>query len=263
MNADGPFRILNVDDNPAMLYAKTRVLRHGGYEIIEAATGAEALEQVAAHQPHLVVLDVHLPDMSGLDVCARIKADQAAILVLQTSATFIEARDRVAGLERGADMYLVEPISGDELLASVRALLRLHRAEAEHRRLLVQEREARALADRAAEELRAGNLRLEQEVGERRRIEARLREGDRRKDEFLAMLAHELRNPLAPIRSAAQLLRMQPESLQAGAIIDRQVAHLARLVDDPAQPRARRSTVRARQRARGRPPAHRPAPAPA
>jgi signal transduction histidine kinase len=232
MNADRPFRILNVDDNPAVLYAKTRVLRRGGYEIIEAATGAEAIEQVAAHQPHLVVLDVHLPDMSGLDVCARIKEDQAAVLVLQTSATFIEARDRVAGLECGADMYLVEPISGDELLASVRALLRLHRAETEHRRLLVQEREARALADRAAEELRAANLRLEQEVGERRHIEARLREGDRRKDEFLAMLAHELRNPLAPIRSAAHLLRMQPESLQVGAIIERQVAHLARLVDD-------------------------------
>jgi signal transduction histidine kinase len=214
-----PIRILIVDDNLSSLYVKTRILRRAGYEVSEAHSGSEGLEKMRSERPHLVVLDVKLPDMSGLDVCARIKQDSSmSTLVLQTSATYIEAQHRIDSLDKGADMYLVEPISGEELLACVRALLRLQRAETEQERLLAQEREARERADRIADELRLANQRL--------------READQRKDEFLAMLGHELRNPLAPIHNAVQLLDAPGTLPKARAIIERQVAHLKRLVDD-------------------------------
>lgn len=85
--------ILNVDDNEAGLYAKSRILKVAGFEVIEARTGHEALELVAQAQPSLVLLDVNLPDISGIEVCCRIKSDPetAAVLVLQVSATFVIA----------------------------------------------------------------------------------------------------------------------------------------------------------------------------
>ena len=94
-----------------------------------------------AHElkPELVLLDVHLPDVSGIEICRRIKTDPSinSILVIQTSATFTEVRDRVRGLEGGADAYLTEPIEAEELVANIRAILRLRKAEQE-----VREREA-------------------------------------------------------------------------------------------------------------------------
>src|SRR6266850_5963484 len=99
------YTILNVDDNAAARYARSRILRQAGFEIIEAGTGAEALHAVATGKPHLVLLDVHLPDMNGLDVCRLIKADAASsrILIVQMSATSISSSDRKRGLEGGAD----------------------------------------------------------------------------------------------------------------------------------------------------------------
>ena len=194
--------LLNVDDNDTMRYVKSRILRQAGFEVIEAGTGAEALAAIHSRMPALVLLDVKLPDMNGRSICAEIKghAQTASIVVLQTSATHIESRHRVASYEAGADGYLVEPIEPEELVAHVRALLRMRQAE--------RERQA-ALED--------------------------LREADRRKDEFLAMLAHELRNPLAPIRNAVEILRMSsdgPTQTRARELIRRQTDHLARLVDD-------------------------------
>jgi PAS domain S-box-containing protein len=122
--------ILVVDDNEPARYAKMRTLRGAGYKTREAATGAEALRLVADAKPDLVLLDIKLPDISGLDICARVKRNRPDIIVVQTSATFVEKLDRVRGLEGGADAYLTEPIEGDELLANVAALLRLKRAEA-------------------------------------------------------------------------------------------------------------------------------------
>jgi two-component system, sensor histidine kinase len=69
--------IVNVDDSPQLRYAKTRILQRAGYEVVEAATGAEALKIVRETMPQLVLCDVALPDMSGLDVCRRIKHDPA------------------------------------------------------------------------------------------------------------------------------------------------------------------------------------------
>jgi CheY-like chemotaxis protein len=92
-------RILNVDDTDAARYAITKILTRAGFEVIEAATGAEALRK-ATRGPDLVIPDVNLPDMSGLDVCRQLKANPATrnIPVLHLSATFTQSSDRVAGL---------------------------------------------------------------------------------------------------------------------------------------------------------------------
>ena len=82
--------LLNVDDNNAAHYAKTRILRHAGYDVIEARTGTEALQLVEERRPTFLILDVKLPDITGIEVCRRIKVSRPQILVLQTSASFVE-----------------------------------------------------------------------------------------------------------------------------------------------------------------------------
>jgi signal transduction histidine kinase len=123
--------ILNVDDTEAMRYAKSRVLRAAGFSVVEAGTGQEALRLVRELRPDLAMLDVKLPDMNGIELARTIKTDPtlAHTLVLQTSATFVEGGDRVRALEGGADSYLVEPVEPEELIANIKALLRLRRAE--------------------------------------------------------------------------------------------------------------------------------------
>lgn len=140
--------ILNVDDNEAGRYAVTRVLRNAGFMVLEAATGAEALAQME-QKPDLVILDVNLPDIDGLEVCRRIKANPvtASTLVLQLSATAIQVPDRVRGLENGADVYLVHPLESLELIATVRALLRLRQAEKNKQELLGNLDRARSEAE--------------------------------------------------------------------------------------------------------------------
>ncbi len=131
---DSGLLILNVEDQEAIRYAKTRALLRGGFKVQEASSGSEGLECVEAFRPVLVICDVKLPDMSGLEVCRIIKEKHPFIAVLQTSATFVTAQDRATGLDGGADSYLTEPIDPEELLATVRALLRLKTAENELRR---------------------------------------------------------------------------------------------------------------------------------
>jgi two-component sensor histidine kinase len=130
--------ILNVDDTEALRYAKTRALQRAGFEVIEAGTGQGALDTTAARHPDLVLLDIKLPDMSGHEVCQRIKRDYPGTMVLQVSATFVESTDRARGLELGADAYLTEPLAPEELIANIRALLRLRDAETEKDLLLQQ-----------------------------------------------------------------------------------------------------------------------------
>jgi two-component sensor histidine kinase len=133
-------RILNVDDTPALLYAKGKALRQAGFTVFDAGSGREALTIVATEKPDLVLLDVKLPDMSGLDVCEVVKKTYPGTMVIQVSASFVQTADRVRGLENGADAYLVEPLSPDELIANVHALLRLKDAEAQ-KELLIQQKE--------------------------------------------------------------------------------------------------------------------------
>lgn len=134
------WRILNVDDNEAGRYAVTRILKKAGFDVIEAANGADALTLATDQHPDLVLLDVNLPDISGLEVCKRLKADEktAFIPVVHLSATFIHSQERVQGLEGGADGYLVHPIEPEELVATIRSFIRIRSAE-----LALQESEMR------------------------------------------------------------------------------------------------------------------------
>ena len=189
--------ILNVDDTDAARYAKTRIIQRAGFRVLEAGSGAEALRIAQEVSPDLVLLDTKLPDINGFEVCRQLKQnpETAMVLVLQTSASYLSSPDKVRALDSGADNYLFEPIEPEELVANVRALLRLGREERE------------------------------------------LRDMDRRKDEFLAILAHELRNPLGPIRNAVELLRSldphsSPAQENARRVILRQTDHMVRLVDD-------------------------------
>jgi two-component system NtrC family sensor kinase len=137
--------ILVVDDNEALRYAIVRALRSGGYQVVEAETGAAALK-LAAQAPDLITLDIRLPDIDGYEVCRRLRArpDTNHIPILHISASFVAPEHKVKALEGGADAYLAEPITKDELLATVKALLRMKRAESEARR---REQELRFLAD--------------------------------------------------------------------------------------------------------------------
>jgi PAS domain S-box-containing protein len=127
--------ILYVDDAEAQRYAVARVLRRAGFQVSEASSGQQALQMVALG-PDLVILDVNLPDMNGIEVCQRIKANQstAHVPVLQVSATLVDTKHRVAGLEGGADAYLIQPVDANELVATIRSLLRIRKAEEDARR---------------------------------------------------------------------------------------------------------------------------------
>lgn len=336
MNALEVPTVLNVDDNEARRYAKSRILKRGGYQVIESETGAEALRVVKEYQPNLVLLDVKLPDTTGFAVCEAIKADPATahIMVLQISAMYLSPEDRAIGLERGADTYLTEPVEAAELLGATRALLRLHERDQEKRFLLDQLREANrqnvaqlaelqsiyatapvglavldtelrylrvndllavkngipadqhigktvreitpsiagAIEIKCRELLATGKPRLEVEItGEtaaqpgvkrtwlhsyfplkdlngdciginvvvqdltnQKQLEERLRDADKRKDEFLAVLGHEWRNPLGVISNAFELLpdSETPESHEIRTIIKRQITRMAHLTND-------------------------------
>jgi PAS domain S-box-containing protein len=121
--------VLNVDDDAANRYVKTRSLSLGEMEVLEAEDGMTALALIAKRHPSLVLLDVNLPDVDGLEVCRRIKANWPDIIVLQISATAISTADKVIGLESGADCYLTTPVEPMELIAVARAMLRLRHAE--------------------------------------------------------------------------------------------------------------------------------------
>ena len=130
MGEQSPITILNVDDSTVGRYAITRTLQQAGFKVREAATGADAL-RLALEQPDLIVLDVQLPDMTGFEVCQQIKANPEtfSIPVLHLSAKYVTSEDKVQGLDSGADAYLVQPVESIELIATVKALLRIRQAE--------------------------------------------------------------------------------------------------------------------------------------
>ena len=115
--------ILVAEDDPAIGNALQRALDHEGYEVRRATDGAQALEMLAGRPADLIILDVSMPYVDGLEVCRRIRraGNRTPVLMLTARDT---VGDRVEGLDAGADDYLVKPFSLDELLARIRALLR-------------------------------------------------------------------------------------------------------------------------------------------
>jgi PAS domain S-box-containing protein len=315
--------LLNINDNDANRYVVTRMLRAAGFQVLEGGTGAEALRLALEARPDLAILDVKLPDLNGIEVCRRLKADArtASMAVLHLSANYVRTENKVEGLESGADGYLTQPVDAAELLATVRSLLRMRRAEEEARGAALQwkttfdslgdgvcllDAEGRVMrANRAfmvllgleegevlgrpfdvlmraaagpeaelpascgalltcREEAEAclgsrwfrvaanpvegeegrvvGAVRVLTDITPRRELEDALRQraadladADRRKDEFLAMLAHELRNPLAAIVNALHLAEStRPDGAESKAmrVMVRQSQHMARMVDD-------------------------------
>jgi DNA-binding response OmpR family regulator len=124
------FEVLVVEDDAALRDLVATRLRETGYRVRVAATGRAALERVAERTPDLVVLDVMLPELDGLEVCRRLRAQHPLLYIIMLTAR-VEELDRVVGLEVGADDYITKPFSLQELVARVRAALRRLRATRE------------------------------------------------------------------------------------------------------------------------------------
>lgn len=125
-----PLRILNIDDDEPARYVKSRILSQAGYEVVEARTGLEGLAIAREAQVHMALIDVKLPDLSGLDLCRLIKTDPRSrgIPVIQISAVFVSELDEMIGLAHGADMYLRYPLDPLVLTTVVETIAKLARA---------------------------------------------------------------------------------------------------------------------------------------
>jgi CheY-like chemotaxis protein len=117
--------ILIVDDYPGARYLRSRILNDAGYEVVEAGNGEEALRIAQSIRPALILLDVNLPDISGVEVCERLKQDPATagIPVIQITGAWLGQADQDRGMASGAVCYLTEPVDDATLLRSVVQIL--------------------------------------------------------------------------------------------------------------------------------------------
>ena len=227
--------ILMVDDQPAKLLTYESMLSQMGERLIKAETASEALAHLLKEDIAVVLMDVNMPELDGFELAAMIRQHPRCrrTAILFVSAVHLTDVDRVRGYAAGAVDYVSVPVVPEILRAKIGVFVDLYRKTTELEKLN-HTLEERVLA-------RTGEL--EATIAQLREREHRLRltgealaEADRRKTEFLAMLAHELRNPLQPIRSAVELLRKAaatPDQLAwSREVVDRQVNQLVRLVDD-------------------------------
>jgi signal transduction histidine kinase len=260
MGVSEKVNVLLVDDQPARLLTYESILSELGQNLVTARSGLEALEKLMKDEFAVVLLDVSMPDMDGFEAATLIhqhpRFERTPIIFV--TGVHVSELDRLKGYKVGAVDYVSIPVVPEILRSKVAVLVELYlkrRELQELNRTLAQTNEQLAVANttlqaektreleslnrtlqRANEELESANRSLQTEVAERARAELALKEADRHKDEFLAMLAHELRNPLAPIHNAVQLMhRSSIADQQLGwsrDVIGRQLAHLTRLVDD-------------------------------
>jgi len=213
--------ILLVDDQPAKLLTYESILSELGENLLTASSATEALDCLLRTEIAVVLVDVCMPDLDGYELASMIRQHPRfqKTSIIFVSAILMTDLDRLRGYESGGVDYVPVPVVPEILRAKVSVFADLYRKT------------------RALERL---NAELERRVSERTAAleasTAALKEADRRKDEFLAMLAHELRNPLAPISTAVQLLRLKELSdtqrQRARDVLERQVQHLVFLVDD-------------------------------
>jgi len=251
--------ILLVDDQPARLLTYQSVLDELGQNLVTARSGVEALEKLMRDEFAVVLLDVSMPGMDGFETAHLIhthpRYERTPIIFV--TGVHITELDRLNGYKLGAVDYVSIPVVPEILRSKVAVLVELYLKRRELRQLnsslteanarlaqaneTLQAEKARELEalnttlQRANAELERANRSLLIEVAERSRAERALKDADQKKDEFLALLAHELRNPLAPLLNAVELMRLQPRDPQLGwarDVIERQVNYLTRLVDD-------------------------------
>jgi two-component system, sensor histidine kinase and response regulator len=192
--------LLNVDDHEVARYARSRILMNAGFVVREAGTGAEAMRLVAQHRPDLVLLDVHLPDLNGVEVCRQLKQTQGiSLMILQISASALTASHAKQALDAGADGYLMEPVDADVLVATVKALLRLHQAE---------------------QSVLHANRQLEI-------VNKELRRSNRDLQQFAYAASHDLQEPLRTISTFTQLI----EAELSGDLTERHKNYFARVLD--------------------------------
>lgn len=186
-------------------------MRHAGYEVLEAGTGLEGLALAMEERPDLVLLDVVLPDLSGEEVCRRIRqcAEISGVFVVLISSSQTTPGHHVAGLEAGADAYIVRPIEGRELVARVQALLRFQQTQTLLRQAC-EDLEGRVAL--RTTELTAARERLMAEASERRELESRLLRTQKLDvaGRLAAGLAHDFNNLLTVISCNVSLLLEDP-----------------------------------------------------
>ncbi len=245
--------ILLVDDQPQRLIAYRAILADLDLDLVCARSGREALERLMDNDFAVVLLDVSMPDMDGFEAAKLIhehpRFERTPIIFV--TGVHLDDLDRLKGYSLGAVDYVSVPIVPQILRSKVSVLVELYckrkelqeaneelaraNARLSEANVALQEEKNREL-ERANTELEAANRSLQSEIAERARAEQALKEADRHKDEFLAMLAHELRNPLAPIHNAVELMRLRPlgdpQLHWARDVIARQLTSLTRLVDD-------------------------------
>jgi signal transduction histidine kinase len=242
---EAPVNILLVDDQPGRLLTYRAILEPLGERLVEASSGEQALKLLMEDEYAVILLDVNMPGMDGFETASLVhqhpRFEKTPIIFV--TAVNVTDMDRLRGYKLGAVDYVMVPVIPEILRSKVVVLAELYRKrrELQQANAALQAEKARELdrlnaSLRAANtELAARNRELRTEIGERTQAEARLREADRRKDEFLATLAHELRNPLAPLLNAVNVRRLAAaggadDPLQG--LMERQLALLVRLIDD-------------------------------
>jgi len=219
-----PVRCLLVDDREQNLVALESLLGGEGVSLLKARSGPEALELLLQHEVALALIDVRMPEMDGFELAELMRGSERTrgVPIIFLTAGSADQQRRFRGYEAGAVDFLEKPIETEILKSKADVFFELFRQRQE----LARQRDE--LASMMEE-----NSRL---LMESQRNANALQDADRRKDEFLATLAHELRNPLAPLLNSVQVLRQMDVSPSEAEgiyeIIDRQTSHMVRLVDD-------------------------------
>ena len=225
---DDKISILLVDDQPGKLLTYEAILSELGENLIKANSGKEALEHLLKTEIAVVLVDVCMPELDGFELAALIRQhprcqDTAIIFV---SAVHLTNLDQIKGYKVGAVDYVSVPVKPELLRARVTVFADLYR------KTRALERLNRDLEQRVAQR----TAELEADLTKRKRLEKALRQAGHRKDEFLAMLSHELRNPLTAIHSATAVMGLKPlpdpALCHCRDVIQRQTEHLTRLVND-------------------------------
>jgi signal transduction histidine kinase len=244
-----PVNILLVDDQPGRLLTYRAILEPLGERLVDASSGQEALQKLMQEEFAVILLDVNMPGMDGFETASLIhqhpRFERTPIIFV--TAVNVSDLDRMRGYKLGAVDYVMVPVIPEILRSKVVVLAELFRKRRElqlaNERLAAANEALRTEKARELEllneslrlanvELAQRNVDLQSQIGERARAEAQLRELDRRKDEFLATLAHELRNPLAPLRNAVSIRKLTGSDDPLQEMMERQLGLLVRLIDD-------------------------------